>query len=141
MREIKVSDHQRWQGTYKGISFQVCKWRPDYVAERPDLDRGYNWNYYIFVKPRKLKTYQLIDKKTKRVDYYKMYSDVEMHGGITYWSRHKTSTLQEVDEIGCDYGHSWDEGIEYDLDSVLSDVKSTIDNLPSDLLFNNVNAQ
>lgn len=133
--EIKTRDHLRWQGTYKGIDFQFCKWKPDYYKTKLEYDTGYKWNYYIFVKPRRLKTTKYKDYP-KRVDYYKMYPDVEMHGGITYWSRSKTSSLREVDEIGCDYSHSWDDGCAYDEKDMLMDIKKTIDTLPADLFFN-----
>ena len=137
MSEIKLSDHQRWQGNYKGIDYQIVKWKPGYYQTNPEYDDGYKWNYYIFVKPRKLKT-RVLGELGKIVDDYKMYPDVEMHGGITYWARKKTSRLIEVDELGCDYSHSWDDGVTYDVDDLLKDIKHTIDTLPADLFFETI---
>lgn len=131
-----LNDWQKWKGLYKGINFEICKWKPDYYRDKPEYDKGYIWNYYIFVKPRELQTVKYKDFP-ERIDYNAMYPDIDMHGGITYFSRHKTSGLHEVDELGCDYQHSWDEGIEYILEDLIQDAKNTIDKLPEDLFFNN----
>jgi hypothetical protein len=149
-KEIKLDDHQMWQGKYKGIFFRIHKWNREYTEETKQYDNGYHWNYYIFVKPRKLiMTRKWTTKEGRvfepRVDYTKMYFDVEMHGGITYWNGHMSSSKgkRDVDEIGCDYGHLWDyeyEGSDkfkkYTVEEIMRDVKDTIDILPKDLLFN-----
>ena len=141
--EIKVSNSKRWQGRYKNINFTIHKWKPDYYETKPEYDEGWIWNFYIFVKPRRLKTYSFKDYKDreqKRIDYNKMYPDVELHGGITYMSRHKESGMTETDELGCDYNHIWDmdemgHNYERSLDELLKDVKNSIDTLPEDLFF------
>lgn len=143
MEEIKLDDHQRWQGKYKGIAFQVCKWKRDFSApELKQYDKGYTWNFYIYIKPRKIKYARGWKEGTKRVDYYKMYPDVEMHGGITYWAREKSSSLDECDVLGCDYAHLWDYEYkgsdklrENKVEWILKDIKETIDSLPKDLFF------
>lgn len=133
--KLKINDHQEWHGRHKGISFRIVKWKGNLP---PEYDMGYHWNYYIFVKPRRLKTYKGITD-ARRVDYSKMYADVWMAGGITYWGRYKSSSLFEADEIGCDYGHIWDmeEGgrrfRERDVEEIKRDVIKTIDELPEDL--------
>ena len=140
----ELKDQVRWYGTYKGISFEIAKWKHKYTEKTKHFDRGYTWNYYVYVKSRKLKTTKGFDGKGKRVDYYKMYPDVEMHGGITYWARTTSSCdLSTVDTLGCDYAHLWDmenEGFsdhfrERTHEGIMRDVMETIDNLPSDLFF------
>ena len=131
--EIKFDDHQEWHGKYNGIPFEIVKWKRDGDTT------GYHWNFYLFVKPRKLKTAKGFREGTRRVDYSKMYDDVEMHGGITYWSRHRSSSMAEADKIGCDYAHSWDMDeacrrfLERNVEMVMDDVKKSIDVLPKDL--------
>lgn len=141
--EPVLKDQVRWYGTYKGLNFEIAKWKNTFTEETKQYDRGYTWNYYIYVKPRKIKTYKGY-RDERRVDYYKMYSDVEMHGGITYWSRTKSSCgLREVDTIGCDYAHLWDTEFgepfgkhkENSHEWIMRDVKDTIDKLPKDLFF------
>lgn len=144
--EIKLNDHTQWQGEYKGVRFEIVKWKRE---APPEFDMGYTWNYYLIVKPRKIIMGKPLDfggkKEVKEVyvDYYKMYRDVEMHGGITYWARIINSrNKEEVDRIGCDYAHAWDceEGSlmkhkENKVEWVMRDVKESIDKLPSDLFF------
>jgi hypothetical protein len=90
---IELSDHQRWQGTYKGISYQIAKWKPPYYKNNPEYDTGYKWNYYIFVKPRKLVTYELASLG-KTANYNKMYHDVEMPGGYYILDKGKNIPLK-----------------------------------------------
>lgn len=139
IEEIKLDDHQRWQGSYNGINFQIAKWKRTFKDS--NLDEGYHWNYYIFINPRSKITYQY-KNEISNVDYVKMYPDVNMHYGITYWSRHTNSYgMREVDEIGCDYGHYGDMNectgkyIDKDVKEIMQDVKKTIDTLPKDLFF------
>lgn len=137
-KEIIFDDHQDWHGTYKGIRFKISKWKRPSL---PEHDMGYTWNFYLFVKPRKLKTAKGFKEGERRVDYSKMYDDVEMHCGITYWQRHRTSSMHEADEIGCDYAHYWDMNEdensfkERNVEEVAQDVKRAIDTLPKDLFF------
>ena len=138
-----LKDQTRWYGTYKGINFEIAKWKGHFTEETKKYDRGYTWNYYVYVKPRTLVTVAGFTEGTKRADYYAMYPDVEMHGGLTHWSRTIDSFgLHEVDTLGCDYAHLWDyeyEGSdklrEYTHEYILRDVKKTIDSLPEDLFF------
>jgi len=139
----KLRDRQEWQGEYKGVNFDIVKWKPDY--SKPEYDEGYKWNYYIYVNPRKLRTSKGFRKDTRNVNYWKMYPDVEMHGDVTYWARVKGSTLREVDKLGCDYCHIWDyegDGFydscklkEYSKEDIMRDIEKTIDKLPKDLFF------
>ena len=145
MKEEKptLKDQTRWYGTYKGINFEIAKWKGHFTEETKKYDRGYTWNYYIYVKPRTLVTVDGFTEGTKRADYYAMYPDVEMHGGLTFWSRTIDSWgLHEVDTLGCDYAHLWD----YEHESsdrlrectheyILRDVKNAIDSFPKDLVF------
>ena len=138
MKEFK--GNQRWIGIYKSIKFEIVKWNNDYTPETEQFNTGYKWCAYIFVKPRRIKV------SNGRIDYYKMYSDVEMHGGITYWHRVQNSTKDIVDCIGCDYCHSWDykdsydhKLIDRDEEEILFDIKKTIDCLPEDLFFTTPN--
>jgi hypothetical protein len=147
--EIKLKDHTIWEGNYKNVAFKIVKWNREYTPETEKYNNGYHWNYYIFVKPRKLVMTRKLTTKEKyiyepRVDYYKMYPDVEMHGGLTFWNGHMHSRTgkREVDEIGCDYGHLWDYEYEgsnkfktHTVEEIMEDVKNTIDNLPEDLKF------
>lgn len=146
----KIKDHTVWEGIYKGICFKIVKWNREYTPETERFNEGYKWNYYIFIKPRKLVMTRKLTTKDgnvyePRVDYYKMYPDVEMHCGLTFWNGHMGSRTgkREVDEIGCDYSHLWD--YEYEgssklktrtVEEIIEDVKETIDKLPKDLFFN-----
>lgn len=130
---IAFSDHEQWQGQYRGVAFEVCRWNHGSAD-------GDTWNYYIIVKPRRLRRHG--KGKDMRVDYYKMYSDVDMHGGITYWCRTVGSWGNHTaDKIGCDYAHLWDmdeytgKRIPRTKEGILHDVKATIDKLPTDLFF------
>lgn len=140
MEEIKVKDHTEWHGEYRGIRFDVVKWKNDYTGHE-DLDRGYTWNYYIYVKPRQMLFADGWKEGTKRMDYSAVYDDVEMHGGITFCEEVINSSLHKSHKIGCDYAHSWDSEPdnfiklkENKLEWVLKDVQKTIDNLPVDLI-------
>lgn len=148
--QIKLSDHKIWSGEYKGIRFSIHQWNREFTPETEQFNHGYHWNYYIYVKARKMiMTKKFTVKATKTViepmvDYSKMYSDVSMHGGITFWNGHVQSRngKREIDEIGCDYSHCFDYEESnfnklkiYTVDEILVEVKETIDTLPKDLFF------
>lgn len=71
-----------------------------------------------------------------------MYFDVEMPGGVTFFSEVITSELTKLHKLGCDYAHSWNyedggEKLQQNkVDWVLKDAQATIDALPIDLFFN-----
>ena len=132
-REIKVNDHKERHGNYKGISFEIVKWQNEGSV------MGYTWNFYLIVKPRRMKTAEGFREGERRVDYLAMYGDVQMHGEITFWQEIMTSRKKKVHKIGCEYAHSFDmeynsmKLMERTLKNVLNDVKEAIDKLPEDL--------
>ena len=64
-------------------------------------------------------------------DYYKSdISNIEMHGGVTFYSKEGGADDEPVViKIGCDYGHLWDEGNDINDIIVSYDVRGTIDDL------------
>lgn len=51
------------------------------------------------------------------------------NGGVTYYRKHGELAGFRCVEYGCDYQHSWDEGREYTVTSVLLDAVCTINHL------------
>jgi hypothetical protein len=120
-----------WDGEYKRIRFEIIHWR-------------LGWNYYLLIPKEqlptkeqnifalKLKKYKFIDKD----EYYFNYSgapiisDLDWHGGITLYEKQRDERGKVIGyRLGCDYMHLWDEGKHYTVDSVMRDVKHSIDKL------------
>lgn len=129
-----------WQGQHRGISFKIVSW-----GKSRDETYGFpsgNWNYYVYIPESKSPRFEeiwLADEEkqwggsgTKYIshDYYaSILGSVEMHGGITFYSKHGHTPGHRCVEIGCDYQHLWDEGKYYDENDLLADAMTTIDDL------------
>jgi len=128
-----------WLGIYRGIKYEINKFKfgPD--------DKEDRWTHYIIITldqiPEELREKfwlkpelkQLSGSKSNYIshNYYdSIISNLEFHGGCTYYE-HLSGHYGEsrIVKIGCDYQHYWDEGRQYDLKYVESEVRATIDSL------------
>lgn len=132
-RETMEFDMRKvWNGVYRGISWEAKNWNSSYKESC--------WAHYIYLHIDRLpddrkEEFWLKPKRKKRkwgVRVYYDYSEflMEWHGGCTFYEKVAgIDGAPKVVQIGCDYQHLWDEGHEYDLDYVLSEVRKTIDSL------------
>lgn len=132
MDEISLNQRSILSGGYRGIAFEM--------NEPHD---GYKWTYYVFLNLENFADRELAESlwlegqtderfpKRKYYDYYRnaFLTDLEFHGGITWYSKRFNSSDQRIIKIGCDYGHLWDEGKYYTQYMVLRDVQATIDDV------------
>ena len=126
---------------YKGFTCEIVHWRfntPDTCLE--SLHPTGNWNYYIYIKRDQLsdedwkklrcknKPFTMIRKRNSW-DYYKLEDYFHFHGGITYYEllRDEFNGRPFAVKVGCDYMHSFDDNIPYDLDMVKLDTKKSVD--------------
>jgi len=115
-----------WNGNYNDFGFEIVNWGGNKE----------NWNYYIYFTQKstpaefwdKLKA---IQNGKYAIDYSNSFlTDFHWHCGITFCEKIYNSQSEVVAfKAGCDYSHYWDEGIDYDLNYVLNDCKSTIDSI------------
>lgn len=144
---IKQPRHQDvWQGIYRGLSYKIVHWGVD---ESFTPGGNGNWNYYVFLPEHKVKDFAAIwleDKVYKSKPEVRGYithdyfnnpaTNVDWHGGATYYAKHGHTEGYRCVEVGCDYAHLWDYERErgYTLSEVLTDVQHTIDELQPLLL-------
>jgi len=124
-----------YRGTYKGVSFEINNFN------RPGLEPYDDcWTFYLYLHvlrcPKELQSEIWLEGKADDKDYVHydymagLIASIEWHCGITYYS--KVSGFDGSNQTiraGCDYQHCWDEGMRYNLDMVLSDVKVAVDSL------------
>lgn len=137
--KIEKNKVEEWNGSYKGVSFQIKHWKTDPNEIEPNGSD--HWTYYLILHldriPEKYnpKSFWLKPKKMNignRIwyDYYNhpIISDLHWHGGITWYSKERGFDGDlKIIKIGCDYSHLWDEGKVYDLDYLINDVKISIE--------------
>ena len=134
--KAKKSEREVWEGSYNGISFEINRFKSKDI----DGNDKYSWCHYIFVNLDRIpdetiaKSFWLKGKVlfSNRIsyDYYKAkWCDViDFHGGCTWYSKESGfDGSPKIVKIGCDYQHLWDEGFEYDLGYVESEVLRTIE--------------
>jgi len=123
-----------WKDRYRGIDFSVSNWQLE--------STGDCWAYYIFLVLDQLpedvrERFWLEPEPTEwksmpiRYDYYSepLISELDWHGGCTWYSKEGFEGNRRVVKIGCDYQHYWDEGRHYNLDFVADEARHTIDTL------------
>jgi hypothetical protein len=135
-QEIKLNDTKRWFGQHLGVRYEINNFK------RQNLDGGESdyWTYYLFInlskipKENKIKSLWLRGEKTEynRINYkyYKHFiiNNIDFHGGCTWYSKeYGFDGHDKIIKIGCDYQHSWDEGISYFIEEVSRDAKNSID--------------
>lgn len=133
-----IEQINEWQGRYKGIPYEVRQWEMAHV--------GVIWNYYIYIDLSELdsevaRKLWLRAKKSRYGGECKYYSpnscdlldDVEMHGGITYYSKLYGGNDNKMIKLGCDFSHLGDNYTKDDLDAITADIRNCIDNLPKHL--------
>jgi hypothetical protein len=135
--KYELKNKKVWVGGHKGVGFEIVNWTtpPNSI----DINGRENWNYYIIIHldriPEQYKpnSFWLRGRKSGShvfYDYYKhpVIGSIEFHGGCTWYSKeHGFDGSARIIKIGCDYSHYWDEGHVYNLQSVLIDVKNTIE--------------
>lgn len=138
MKALK-KDKDVWTGQHMGVSFEINHWVSKGFSFQPE--EKHNWTHYIYlwvdripeshnplsfwIKGKKHENYSHIS-----YDYYghSVINSIEFHGGITWYSKEAGfDGAKKIIKIGCDYQHAWDDGQEYDIDYVLSEVQKTIE--------------
>ena len=136
MKELTELRHMDvWKGEYRGIRFEIKHWGFGIEEKEKKM-----WNYYLFLDERQFpeqvrKDYVLPPKKDDKgrlnYDYMRCgWNEIRTHCGWTYYQIHAgyIETPRLV-EIGCDYGHYWDEGQRYNKQGILLEVQESIDDL------------
>lgn len=139
MENIKVKQKKKqvWGGNYDGICFEINHWVSEPNSIEPE--EKHHWTYYVYLhinripeeyKPNSFWLKGRKDGRHVHYDYYRHHviGNIDFHGGITWYSKESGfDGAERMIKIGCDYQHYWDEGFEYRLESVLQDVKTTIE--------------
>lgn len=133
-----------WNGTYKGLHFEITHWGVD--CPHPRNNGKGCWNYYILLHEHRVANFSDLwfpnslvrwsEKSPERClvdDYYKSpLADVFWHGGVTFWeSDNDAFPGHRRMKVGCDYNHLWNEENYHpeNLQTLLFDAKETIDQL------------
>ena len=127
-----------WTGTHNGVGFEINNWKSKDIMNDGDKD---NWTYYIFLhldripkesKPNSfwLKPQRFTISDRVHYDYNKhpVIDGIDFHGGCTWYSKeHGFDKTPKVIKIGCDYMHLFDENHFYYIESIVAEVKNTIE--------------
>ena len=133
-----------WSGRFRGIAFEIKRCpHPMHGLEELGIHSNvkFAWTFYIFINEQSIPDDQMdrwfLEPKASEhfldrlsFDYYESAAaDLEWHGEITYYKRHTDGAGNAYIEVGCDFQHHFDEGIEYRLESVAVEVKECINSL------------
>ena len=139
-----MREHTVFQGSYRGIAWSINRTKTS-DSMKEYSRRDFDWCHYIHLSLEQLpeesreqfwlspKPQEMSVSKRKYVsyDYWdSIISSLEFHGGCTFYE--KVSGVDgspRVVKIGCDYQHLWDDGQNYSVNSVLFEVKESIDSL------------
>lgn len=132
---LKKDSTLSYLGVYRGLSYVIKNFKNFETGEMSC------WCHYII-----LRLDQIDDKHhgdlwldpvmfswgVSHNYYVDPFTRFEFHGGITFYE--KTSGLEHVDQkkvikIGCDYQHSWDEGMCYGINYIECEARKTIDSM------------
>lgn len=144
MEEFNGKNNQsmKWHGRYRGIAWEISA-RKSYDSEWSQ--RKIDWCHYIYIqldqlpedsregfwlKPRQAEL-PVSKRNFVSYDYFDSpISGLTWHGGITFYEkRGGVDGESRMIKAGCDYQHLWDDGQHYTFESVLFEVKETIDSL------------
>lgn len=119
---MKFQFKETWSCTIDQITVEiVC-----FAKDNPYIRNGNGiWNYYFYLHEVNWPCIfpdwwleDLISDYGKVYHHYNHLDVCEFHGGITYYSKHGTMEGHRCVQIGCDFNHLWDEGVEYDFEHV-----------------------
>jgi hypothetical protein len=132
---IEKDNTEKWNGIYKGVNFEICKFISNYEHKE-------HWTFYLYLSldripvENKPNSYWLKPRKDEKFpnyiyyDYYKhpVISSIDFHCGCTWYSKEKGfDGDRKVIKIGCDYSHFYDERNHYTIDILTNDVQKSID--------------
>lgn len=137
--EIKLEKSDVWKAMYRNVYIEIKRW-DGYRSPEMRSPWKEHWTYYIYLYERHCKDFDAIwlaDKLTswsesgpKHItnDYYDSpLANIEMHGGITYYSKHGQVEGHRTVQIGCDFQHLHDEGQTYYVEDILREARITAD--------------
>lgn len=132
------------QLVYRDLAIEIKNWMHNELGSdyfKTEFPSG-SWNYYVTIHERKAADFSKLwladevkeflgsGRKYVTQDYYSApLSQIEMHGGITYYEKHGHVEGFRAITIGCDYAHLHDTRQEYRYEDVLADAVRTIDSI------------
>ena len=81
----------------------------------------------LWLKPKKMRFSEECPW-CNQYDYFDVFANVEMHGGITYYAKIGEGEERCV-KIGCDFMHLYDTECDWDVTDMVFDIKKAIDSL------------
>ena len=108
-----------WSGVYRHVSFEIVR--------RSAYDGKDIWNYYLILPEEQI-------PEALRENAETLLSQLEWHGGMTYYVHYPQLPCQPPHiKAGCDYNHSWDEDMTFNLECLHYDVRHCIDSLHAEM--------
>jgi len=124
MSAIELEAVSVWSGSHRGVRFEI---KHRIVRGLESLWPSGSWTFYIYLHEQSCPRFaelwlddqvtQITPESQRRVTHDYMgglTGQVELHGGITYYSKHGHTPGLRCVELGCDYQHLYDEGQSYD---------------------------
>ena len=146
---ITYNTSLRGYETHRDIPYEICnhsRYTYDHSEETKMTDAPGTWCYYVTISeymlpPEEFKKFWLRAKKPSyepsngipwpSYDYYEVpWAGCDWHGGVTFYS--KTASVDKQPrsvKIGCDFGHYWDEGREYNYEEVQREAIRTVEHI------------
>jgi hypothetical protein len=133
-----VTSKRTWLTTvceYRGIRIKVA---------HPPTEGCGHWCYYVYLfldrfEDEKLRKSVWVPKRTfDRLPGMKplvvwnysgcdWFDALDFHCGVTFYEKHISAAGDRMVEVGCDFGHLWDDDKHFTLESVLWEAKVTVD--------------
>lgn len=132
MNDLNKSDV--WKASFQNTTIEIKRWSFDVPSRIPWKE---NWNFYIYLYEKYCKDFEALwltpeiksfggsDREYISYDYYTTFRDVDMHGGITYYSKQGEAMGHRCVQIGCDYQHLDDEGQTYSVEEIYAEAKQS----------------
>lgn len=136
--EEKLKHKDVWTFRYRGINCEIIHWYFD--SQMSEIVDGV-WNAYMYINegnlPESFKRLlprsrvSTLPSKRRFWNSWNMESMFDMHGGVTLYQiqRDEFTGKKTGIKIGCDYAHSFDDGIRYDVGEVARELKKSVDSL------------
>ena len=132
-----LSKIETWRGEHAGVQFKICNWEHSPMSGLPPV-----WNYYLYISEKlvgekflamwlddEIVTMPGSGREMINHDYFSLEvaNVADLHGGITFYSKHGHSAGYRSIEIGCDYQHLYDNQKSWTLDLVEADARRSCD--------------
>lgn len=129
--KLALREKTIYSGTHAEVTFEI-HFRKGVLDITEDA-----WNFYVFLHENRFQNFDAlwlpceIRGNWPTYDYNSIWAaQVDgWNGGVTYYRKHGEVSPFRCVELGCDFAHSWDHGMTYEVADIYVAAIDTINNL------------